>query len=115
MTSVRREHIIAQLPVAVPTTIIVYACTAKLLILSVSGVVANSWEPRGFPVVLPIWNWPQMNDGQKQKHREQVVRAQMRLGDFKEAFRSQYKVVPNEERFNELLKRLEQAEQNQPK
>jgi hypothetical protein len=39
----------------------------------------------------------------------------MRRDDFKDAFRSQYKVVPNEERFIELLRRLEQAEENKPK
>jgi hypothetical protein len=66
-------------------------------------------------VVLPIWNRPQMNDEQKQKHREQVVRGQMRRDDLREAFRSQYKVVANDGQFNELLKRLEQAEQHKQK
>jgi hypothetical protein len=55
-----------------------------------------------------------MNE-QKQKDRERVVKGQMRRDDFKEAFRSQYKVVPNEERFNDLLKRMEQAEIGQAK
>lgn len=56
-----------------------------------------------------------MDEGKNQRHKVQIVREQLRRVDFMEAFRSQYKVVPNEERFNELLKRLEQAEENTPK
>jgi hypothetical protein len=51
-----------------------------------------------------------MDDENKQKHREQVVKGQMNRDDMREAFRSHYKAVANDDRFNELLKRLHDKE-----
>jgi hypothetical protein len=51
-----------------------------------------------------------MDDEKKQSHAEQVVRERLSRDDLREAFRSNYKAVATDERFGELLKRLDHSE-----
>ena len=51
-----------------------------------------------------------MDEEKRQTHIQQVVRGQLSQDDMRMAFRSQFQVIANDERFTELLKRLEQAE-----
>lgn len=52
----------------------------------------------------------QMDNEKKQKQTEQVVRERFSRDDLREAFRSNYKAVATDERFGELLKRLDHSE-----
>lgn len=52
----------------------------------------------------------QMDNEKKQKQTEQVVRERFSWDDLRGAFRSNYKAVATDERFEELLKRLDHSE-----
>jgi hypothetical protein len=51
-----------------------------------------------------------MDEDTRQKHIQQVVQRQLSQDDMREAFRSHLKVRTHDDRFNQLLERLEQAE-----
>ncbi|MEK1851850.1 MAG: hypothetical protein AAAC48_08190 [Phyllobacterium sp.] len=51
-----------------------------------------------------------MDEEKKDKYREKIVREQMNLNDLRDAFRSQFKVIANDDRFTNLLDRLDLAD-----
>lgn len=55
-----------------------------------------------------------MNDDKKPE-RARVLKEQLTRHDYRDALRSRYKLVANSPQFDELLKRLEEAERNQAK
>jgi hypothetical protein len=61
-------------------------------------------------LVLGYWDKMLMDEEKKDKYREKIVREQMNLNDLRDAFRSQFKVIANDDRFTNLLDRMDLAD-----
>jgi hypothetical protein len=61
-------------------------------------------------LVLGYWDKMLMDEEKQDKYREKIVREQMNLNDLRDAFRSQFKVIANDDRFTNLLDRLDLAD-----